>query len=152
VSIGSRTLLLAGFVALAVWATWPGSWALNSSCEPRTVFSQLSETIYGRYFWEEQLQNARDEAVAAEKLADDVAKTFPRGPIEKYDTELENIYAKHPELAPTPGERAAQRYRDLADQIEAREAYNQELSSVQKMATDIRRCERTIAQTLGVPD
>jgi hypothetical protein len=128
-NIGNRKLFLAGAViALAVWATWPGSWVLNSSCEPKTSFSKLSETIYGRFFWEKQLQN-----------------------IEKYDTELENIYAKYPDLAPTPGERATQRYRDLADQIEAREAYNQGLSWVQKMATDIRRCERTIAQRLGVP-
>jgi hypothetical protein len=45
-------------------------------------------------------------------------------------------------MAPSPGERAAQRYRDLADQIEANEFSAQQLALTQKMASDIHLARR----------
>jgi hypothetical protein len=70
------TIAILLFLAAFVWATWPGSWALNSSCEPRTALSQLSATLYGRFFWEQQLQRAREQATVADKLTNDVANMF----------------------------------------------------------------------------
>jgi hypothetical protein len=160
--IRDHKLLLAGAViALGVWATWPGSWALNSSCEPRTTLSQLSATLYGRFFWEQQLQRAREQATAADKLTNDIANNFGsnRAEIEKlnrtleeYNRTLEDIYAKYPNMAPSPGERAAQHYRDLADQIEANEFSAQQFALSQKMASDIHLCEKKIARMLQVSD
>ena len=148
--ISGPFILLAILVGLAVYATWPGQDTLDYlSCEPKSGLSQLSATLYGRFFWEQALTRARDLATGMESSDRDLAKMLdPAKAQRERDRRDREIYAIDPKMAPTDAERAAQRLRDQADQIEAQDVLNKILSRDRKIITDARRCQQVIADKL----
>jgi hypothetical protein len=137
--------------AVAAYATWPGEDRLDyRSCEPKSGLSQLSATLYGRFFWEQALTRARDLAANTEKLDRDWAKMFEdRQRAREGDRRnQEDLYTKFPDIAPTGSQRSAQSLRDQADRIEEQETLNHLRSNDQKVITDARRCERAIIEKL----
>jgi hypothetical protein len=137
-------------VALAAYATWPDDQSLDyKSCEPKGIFSELSATLYGKSFWEQARARAHSFAVGIEELDKDFAKMLdPTQAQRERDARDQDLYAKFPEMAPSPAERAAQRLRDQADRIESQEIINRQSAIHQKMISDARRCEAIISQKL----
>ena len=137
---------LAILAALAVYATWPGTDTMDyTTCEPKAGFSHLSASIYGRFFWEQALERAR--ALAGRKTMEDILRSAERQTKQRNQS-LEEIYKKYPKMAPTPDERAAQRLREQADQIEQRESLNRLYSMEREITTNALHCEQVIVQKL----
>jgi hypothetical protein len=136
-----------GFLAaVAIYATWPGADTLDySSCEPKGGLSQLSAKIYGRFFWEQALTRAgelADMKTTETFLAD--AERLAR----QNDQRLEEFYAKNPSIAPTSGERTAQRLRERADQIEAQDGLNRIFTMEREVKAKALNCVQVITQKL----
>jgi len=130
-SRGQKICLAIGAV-LAIYLTWPGGATLNySTCEPKSGLSQLSATLYGRYFWETALTHARELALGLEKQNNDWAKTFNSS-----------------KLQPNAGVTEAERLRDRADQIEAQQAWNHLSSMYASSIANVRQCEQLIVARL----
>lgn len=136
-----------GLVAVvAVYATWPGEDSLNySSCEPKGALSQLSANVYGRFFWEKALSRAR-ELADMKTTKKFLAEADRQG--RRADQQLEEFYAKHPGLAPTPAQRTAERLREQADRIEEQDNLKRLFSMERKMKTQARNCVRVITKKL----
>jgi hypothetical protein len=140
-------IFLTILLALAAYVTWPGGSSLDySSCEPKGVLSQLSATIYGRFFWEQQLSHVRHLATDIKSLDASWAKMSDAG--QKPNQDLEDLYAKYPNMAPSASERAAERLRRSADRIEAQAALDQIFSFDKQALADARRCEQAIIEKL----
>jgi hypothetical protein len=110
-----------GFLgAVAIYTTWPGADTLDYlSCEPKGGLSQLSSNLYGRFFWEQALTRARE--LANMKTTETFLADAERQ-VRQNDQWLEEFYAKNPSIAPTSGDRTAQRLRERADRTEAHDA------------------------------
>lgn len=132
--------------AVALYATWPGYNSLDySSCEAKSSLSQLSANIYGRYFWEQALTSAHRLA----NMKTTQSRWADAERIERQGEQLlEEIYAKHPSLAPTSAERAAKRLRERADQIEAQDSLSQFSAMEREMKASVLNCVRIITQKL----
>ena len=132
--------------AVAVYATWPGADALDySSCEPKGGLSQLSAKIYGRFFWEQALNRARE--LADMKTTEAILADAERQE-KQNDRRLEEFYAKHPSIAPTPAERTAQNLRERADRIEAQEGLNRIFTMEREIKARALNCVQVITQKL----
>lgn len=136
-----------GFLAaVAVFATWPGADTLDySSCEPKGGLSQISANIYGRFFWEQALTRARE--LAGRKTFEAMLADAERQ-ARQSDQRLEEIYAKHPQMTPSPAERTAQRLREQADRIETRDALNRMISMERETTGKALNCVQVITQKL----
>lgn len=134
------------FVAVAAYATWPGADSLDyRSCEPKSGISQLSEAIYGRFFWEQALTRAKSLAgmkTTESYLAEAEEQT------RKHRLQLEEFYAKNPSIAPSLAERTAQRLREQADRIEAQDGLNRFFDMERGIKARADDCARAIQQRL----
>jgi hypothetical protein len=148
---GGKLVLLAGFAAVAVYATWPGADTLDySTCEPRSWLSRMGASIYGRFFWEQELRNMRELAHGIQELNQDWAEITNSATVrnEKTRRALEEMYAKHPNMAPSESEQLAQELRDHADQIEA-QGFIDKFSNINRgIIAEANHCEQIIVEKL----
>jgi hypothetical protein len=132
--------------AVAAYVTWPGADTVDySSCEPKSGLSQLSANIYGRFFWEQALTRAREQAnmKTTETFLADAERQARRN-----DQQLEQFYAKNPSIAPTSAERTAQRLREQADRVEAQDGLNRIFAMEREIKTKALDCVQAITQKL----
>jgi hypothetical protein len=134
--------------AVAFYATWPGTDTLDySSCEPKSGLAQLSEKIYGRFFWEQALSRAGE--LANMKTTESYLADAERQ-VRLNDQRLEEIYAKNPSIAPTAAEQTAQRLREQADRIEAQDSLNRIFATEREVIAKALGCVQAIKQKMLV--
>jgi hypothetical protein len=150
VSISARQKFLIGGALLAVWFMWPGSHELTANCEPESIFSSMRAMLFGKVFWEQQLDAVRTKAKAADNWDTTMATVDSslKESLDKSRAELERLYAQHPDLAPSPAERRAQQLRDLADAIEAQDVATRTSLAKHAESEKYRTCENIIVEKL----
>lgn len=137
---------LGALAAVAAYATWPGADTMDyASCEPKAGLSQLSETIYRRFFWEQALTRARELARSRplETILSDAELQTRQN-----NQRLEEFYTKYPQMAPSAAERTAKRLRERADQIETQDALSRSLSMERAITEKALNCVQVITQKL----
>lgn len=165
--LGTKQIAAIGLCLLiAVWLTWPTVGQVNANhCSPAGAIARVSELIHGRSFWIAQLQDISARRYQAENWDVLQAERDTRlnkimrdadDAIQKSYDSLETLYQKYPQLAasesekltPSESQKAAQRLRQLAAQIEDAEM-KRRLSDHKKVeAATLRNCESIIHNTL----
>jgi hypothetical protein len=108
-------------VGLGAYLTWPSGKILDySTCQPDAGLSWISEKIYGRYFWERALADAKDSAAAWPRFAEEQREGDRKiqAGVEEARQKERDIAAKYPGMGLSPAEQAASALRDRADAIE----------------------------------
>lgn len=143
-----RVLLAGVAVVAAVWATWPSGGQINlSTCQPSGLFGPLSARLYGVTFWKAQLSYLRDAEIGAHRLIGTLhkAQSDADRATDEARTSQDQIYRKHPSLAPSPAQEHAERLRRQADRIEGAAAIDSVVQRVQGGISDYRACARAIS-------
>jgi hypothetical protein len=117
-----------------------------STCEPKkSGLSQISESIYGRYFWEQALTRAKE--LARSSTFENFLQESDRR-TQQNDQRMEELYRKHPQIAPSSAERTALRLRDQADRIEAQAGLDRVISMQRDIRAKASNCVQEITQRL----
>jgi hypothetical protein len=143
--------VLALFLAAATWATWPSADGVNlATCEPNGILARLSAIIHQDRFWQAQLDDIRLRAARAENWDrnQEEARAKIDAVLEAARKRMEDVYEKHPSLAPSPEQRAADRLRAVADEIEHAEGAKIMSDFNMKQLAMLRLCEDAVAAML----
>lgn len=119
---------------------------LDSQCMATGFWGTLEESLLGRRFWRAQASLIDKEILFWETLPKRFAQQNEkaRKAKQRVDESFEQLYAKNPELRPSPADQQAQLLRTRADEIE--EAESREALERQRLAQlqQLRNC-RVIA-------
>jgi len=116
-------LLTIGVTALIALLWPPQRLSVTESCNPDGTVSRVKALVQGRRWWRYQLgfldleiQRCKDEPARHARIRADVEalKTQTR-------QTMEGLYKEHPELRPSPEQRAADELRAQADALEQAE-------------------------------
>lgn len=119
-------LVVSAILALAALRA-PSKLMVNQSCEPDGPVAKLKSAVQGRAFWERQLEHldrdvAWHAAVPARRARLNSELDRLNSELDRRVTEFkeyrEKLYAKYPDLRPSPAQRAAEELRDQADELE----------------------------------
>ena len=142
-------------VGLGAFLTWPSGKILDyKTCEPDGGFSWVSEKIYGRYFWERALADARNSAAAWPRFAEEQRERDRKilAGVEEARQKERDIAAKYPGIGPSAAEQAATALRDRADAIEIQAGTERLVALMNRNEQQALYCVDVITKKLTSPN
>jgi hypothetical protein len=144
--LGLGTLIVS-LLGLVGWLTWPAHSEFDVlRCAPDGAVARLSATLYGRAFWRSRLVAVEAERRLAEgwdHLQAEIDTRIKRT-LSWNEDGLKSLYARHPELAPTPAELATSRAQEASEATETLSQRAQVREFVAARARSLAACEREI--------
>lgn len=143
----ARYIVLSAAIAIgliaAVLLSSPDRIAVTAKCEPDSLLSEIRSRVQGTRFWSEQIESI-DAYLERRARAYESSKQMERQ-LSLMDAQtnrlMQEVYEKNPNLRPTPAQQRAERLRQQANAIEARETEMMIQQMESERAIDLDRCK-----------